>query len=125
MNIDQFSLGCVISTFQKLKDRSYKIVIETWELQSEQLLILDHLYNKSVYAVFWINPIQEMPDDLSTALEQGTKKQSKKKSNSKRLREAMRLEREMHHKKEYPDFTEYYDTKMEQIIKHYLDKLDW
>lgn len=119
------SIWCVVTSFQKLKDRSYKINIESWELTPDQLVTLDWLYQKPVFCVVWENPVTEMPDNLWEAIKQWAEKTTWRKSKSQLLRNVIYLIREKNIKTDWwISFNNYYDKQMSIVIEHYKKKID-
>lgn len=113
------TLSTVITDYKKLKDRSFKLTIQTSELTPEQLLWIDQLTNVASYTTIGLNPVSfdEIKDDLPKVLD----KEVKTKSPSQRLRGVLYRLWEMDRQWEFEQF---YDSMMEKIIDHYKSKLD-
>lgn len=112
------TLWCIINSYTQLKDRWFKIVLETGELWPEQVLWLHQIYNKNAWATIGENPVnfEEIKDQLPKALEQTPKT----KSQSQRLRSVLYLL----WKQQWEDWDKFYEKKMEEIIEFYKSKLD-
>jgi len=115
----QTSLWAVLNWYHKLKDRSFKLIFETGELAPEQVLAIDHLFQKAVFVLVGENPIEFDEEQIKEAIKDNPK--DWKKSQSQRLREVFyRL-----WEKEWDgEFKGYYQKMMEKVIKFYLDKID-
>lgn len=117
----QISLWGELRGYTKLKDRSFKLTIETPELNAEQVLGIDYLFQKAVYVIIGLNPIEFDREQIAQAIETDPKEW--KLTKSQRLRNTLYRYREAFEKKNYPSFLDYYDMAMEGIIKKLQDKL--
>jgi len=121
----QTTIWWQLVSFQKMKDRSYKITFESGELLPEQLLVLDQLFQKAVFLLIGENPVDKLPDDLPQAIEQWAEKENKKKSLSKRQRDVIYVYwNEKADKKKYPTSNDFYEHAMENNIQKRKDLLD-
>lgn len=123
----QVTLWWVLHDHKRTKDLGYKIVLETWELSADQVLGIHGLYNKAVYVILGENPIDELPDDLESALQQWVEKKHRQKSPSKRLREVLYVYRDRELRQpgqESWDFQVFYEKTIEKLIAHYQKQLE-
>lgn len=114
------TLWAVIEWYKQLKDRSFKITLETWELAGTDLLGLHELYNKPIHITFGENPVKY--EDIEDKLPEALEKQPKQKSASQRLRYVLYVLRKQTGKE--GKFDDYYEKMMDKIIEFYKDKLD-
>lgn len=112
-----------ISDYKKLKDRSFKITIETGELNTTELMGIDMLYNTDCYIAIGTTHLNftDIKDDLPDAL---SNKPPSWKTPSQRLRAVIYLYWEKEQKDKEPSFEKYYNSLIEQFIEHYKSKLD-
>jgi hypothetical protein len=113
--------GAILSSYQSLKDKTLKLVFETNEPTPEQIVEVAKLSQSFGFLAFKKDDFKqdekEMLDNLESDYE------DKGKSKSQRLRGV--LYRNYEFKDEgYKTFSDYYASKMENLINHFKGKLD-
>ena len=114
-------LPAIFESWRSLKDKSYKLTFESFELTPEQVVGLNSSLGKAGYLAIKEDPFKQSEKDMINNLEADF--EDKKKSQGQRLRGVLyRLWEQT--PEGYEDFVKYYDFKMEKMINHYKDKLD-
>jgi hypothetical protein len=114
-------IGAVIDSFRSLKDKTIKITLETQEPTPEQFLKLAELNQKFGYFLFKSDEFNEDEIKIAESLESDFKEN--KKSKSKILRNVLYLNYKQNNQG-YKEFDTYYKKHLEDIIKHFKNKLE-
>jgi hypothetical protein len=111
----------ILESWRSLKDKSYKITYESFELTPEQAAGINADLGKAGFVAFKEDAFKDKEKEFIDTLESDFDDQ--KKPPSQRLRAV--LYRNWEQKAEgYEDFQLYYNFKVEKIITHYKNKLD-
>ena len=114
-------LPAVFESWRSLKDKSYKLTYESFELTPEQIVGLNTSLGQAGYMAFKIDPFKQSEKDILNNLESDF--EDKKKSQGQRIRGV--LYKNWEQKPEgYDTFQKYYDYQTEKYINHFKDKLD-
>ena len=114
-------LPSYIESYRSLKDKTYKITVETQEMTPQQLGELGMNLGEFGYLAFKKEPFKKEETDMLESLEADYG--DGKKSPSQRLRGV--LYRIWEKKPEgYEDFNLYYQFRLEKVITHFKSKLD-
>ena len=111
----------ILESWRSLKDKSYKITYESFELTPEQVAGINANLGKAGFVAFKEEPFKEKEKEFIDTLESDFDDQQK--TPSKRLRAVLYRNWEQN-KEGYEDFQLYYNFKLEKIITHYKNKLD-
>lgn len=115
----QFTIPAVIEKITTLKDKSIKVNVETSELTPEAMLDVMRSYGKSGYFTF--SEIEFKQDEIELPEIPEYAKLENEKTPSERLRSVLYVL--YMQEKPNTDFNQYYRFKLEEIIKHFKDKL--
>ena len=114
-------LPAVFEGWRSLKDKSYKLTFESFELTPEQVMGLNAQLGNAGYLAIKEDPFKQSEKDMINSLESDF--EDKKKTQGQRLRGVLyRLWEQT--PEGYDDFAKYYDFKTEKIIEHYKKQLD-
>ena len=114
-------IPAIFDGWRSLKDKSYKLVFESFELTPENAVGLNGSLGQAGYLAFKLDPFKQSEKDMIDSLESDF--EDKKKSQAQRIRAV--LYRNWEQKPEgFDTFTKYYEHKTEIIINHYKEKLD-
>lgn len=114
-------IPAILSTYSSLKDKTLKLVFETNEPSPEQLMEIAKLSQSFGFLAFKKDAFKTEEKDLLKSLK--TDFEETGKSKSQRLRGV--LYRLYESKPEgHKVFDDYYNSKMEQLINHFKDKID-
>ena len=114
-------LPTIFDGWRSLKDKSYKLVFESFELTPENAVGLNSSLGQAGYLAFKLDPFKQSEKDMIESLESDF--EDKKKTQGQRLRAV--LFRNWEQRPEgFDTFVKYYDHHTEKIINHYKDKLD-
>lgn len=114
-------IPAILESFRSLKDRSYKVVLETSELTPEQVVGINASLGQYGYAAFKHDPFKQKEKEILDNLEADFG--DKKKSQAQRIRAVLYKCWEQNNEG-YEDFNRYYDFQTEKIITHFKNKLD-
>jgi len=111
----------ILESWRSLKDKSYKITYESFELTPEQAAGINSNLGKAGFVAFKEEPFKEKEKEFIDTLESDF--DDHQKTPSRRLRAVLYRNWEQN-KEGYEDFQLYYNFKLEKIITHYKNKLD-
>jgi len=114
-------IPAIFESFRSLKDRTYKLVFETSELNPEQLTGLGTSINYPGYLAFNKDVFKKEQEDALKHIKVDYDDNTK--SKSQRLRAVLFVAWKQNDKG-FTTFEEYYNFRMEQYIQHEKNKLD-
>lgn len=118
MPLPKVSIEGTITRFQSMRDGSWRVQVDTQELQPEHITAIGTELNKLGWFFFDPKMIREIDVDSLPDI----KAPKGRKSQSQRLRNVLFRLHEQGNKTE--TFDEYYDAQMERIIEHIKSKLN-
>lgn len=117
-------IPAILDSYRSLKDKTFKLVFQTNELNPEQVLYLQQNLQAFGYLAFKQEQFER--NDLDFLDELSSDKESLEaigKTKSQQLRAVLyRLWQQ--NNEGYKDFDNYYSFKMNQLVTHFKNKLD-